>query len=311
MNSKWHPIEDVGDHVALASGELAALGDLWTEQRSELAKRGLLVQFITRLQREWAIETGILERLYDLDRGVTRLLVERGISADLIGYNGSDRDPALVAQILRDHADVAEDLLDFVGGDRILSTSYVKQLHAALTRSQETTEAVDQFGRVFQVELLHGSYKNLPNNPTRPNGSVHEYCPPVHVAAEMDELMLMHERHSAYGVPAEVEASFLHHRFTQIHPFQDGNGRVARALASLVFLMNWRMTQEDSRRTPCHKTSSDVSIDRIHRRAPSPARRLCRLSSCAVTPRGASSVLFLSPPPGSTGRAARRGTRER
>lgn len=28
----------------------------------------------------------------------------------------------------------------------------------------------------------------------------------------------------------------MHHRFTQIHPFQDGSGRVARALASLVFL---------------------------------------------------------------------------
>jgi len=34
----------------------------------------------------------------------------------------------------------------------------------------------------------------------------------------------------------EVKADWLHHRFTQIHPFQDGNGRVARALASLVFL---------------------------------------------------------------------------
>jgi Fic family protein len=28
----------------------------------------------------------------------------------------------------------------------------------------------------------------------------------------------------------------LHHAFTQIHPFEDGNGRVARALASLIFL---------------------------------------------------------------------------
>jgi hypothetical protein len=33
-----------------------------------------------------------------------------------------------------------------------------------------------------------------------------------------------------------VEAAWLHHAFTQIHPFQDGNGRVARALASLVFI---------------------------------------------------------------------------
>ncbi len=33
-----------------------------------------------------------------------------------------------------------------------------------------------------------------------------------------------------------MQAAWLHHRFTQIHPFQDGNGRVARALASLIFL---------------------------------------------------------------------------
>jgi Fic family protein len=33
-----------------------------------------------------------------------------------------------------------------------------------------------------------------------------------------------------------VEAARLHHRFTQIHPFADGNGRMARALASLVFI---------------------------------------------------------------------------
>ncbi len=30
----------------------------------------------------------------------------------------------------------------------------------------------------------------------------------------------------------------MHHRFTQIHPFQDGNGRVARCLASLVFIQS-------------------------------------------------------------------------
>lgn len=37
-------------------------------------------------------------------------------------------------------------------------------------------------------------------------------------------------------VSPEVEAAWLHHRFTQIHPFQDGNGRIARLLASLVFI---------------------------------------------------------------------------
>src|SRR5207237_7292696 len=75
-------------------------------------------------------------------------------------------------------------------------------------------------------------WKKHSNNPTRPDGHIHEYCPPLHVAAQMDLLIGMHEQHS--GVPPEIESAWLHHRFTQIHPFQDGNGRVARALASLA-----------------------------------------------------------------------------
>src|SRR6266704_240630 len=33
-----------------------------------------------------------------------------------------------------------------------------------------------------------------------------------------------------------IRAAWLHHRFVAIHPFQDGNGRVARALTLLVLL---------------------------------------------------------------------------
>jgi hypothetical protein len=33
-----------------------------------------------------------------------------------------------------------------------------------------------------------------------------------------------------------IVAAWLHHRFTQIHPYQDGNGRVARALTTLILL---------------------------------------------------------------------------
>ncbi len=33
-----------------------------------------------------------------------------------------------------------------------------------------------------------------------------------------------------------IVAAWLHHRFTQIHPYQDGNGRVARAITTLVLL---------------------------------------------------------------------------
>jgi len=75
----------------------------------------------------------------------------------------------------------------------------------------------------------------MPNNPTRQNGSVHEYAPVEQVAVEMDNLVEMFNQ-SVSEEAAVVGAAWLHHRFVQIHPFQDGNGRVARALASIVLL---------------------------------------------------------------------------
>jgi len=125
-------------------------------------------------------------------------------------------------------------VLDLVGGARQLSTAWIKELHALITRSEKTTTAVTPDGTYIQVPLLHGDWKRQPNNPKRPDGGLHEYCPPEHVASEMDRLVEVYA--AAPPEFPEVRAAWLHHAFTQIHPFQDGNGRVARALASIDFI---------------------------------------------------------------------------
>lgn len=237
ISHKWEPVSDLpGNHASLASKELRVLEDIWKEQRGSLESTGGMQQFMGRLRRQWAIETGVIERVYTLDRGITHLLIERGIDADLISSDATDRNPHVVAEIIRDHEEVVEGLFAFVKGDRGLTTSYVKELHSVFCRHQSTATAMDQFGKMIEAALVKGAYKTLPNNPTRRNGCVHEYCPPEQVASEMDRLIELHHRHVDQGVPPEVQAAWLHHRFAQIHPFQDGNGRVARALASLVFI---------------------------------------------------------------------------
>jgi Fic family protein len=234
---KWAPITDLPDDAnALTEGELRSLQRVWDRQKVELSEQGALDEFEKRLRREWSIETGIIENVYTLDRGVTRTLIEKGIDAALIPHGASDRDGALVARIIQDHYDALDGMFDFVGGQRELTTGYVKELHAALLRNQVTYQVVDQLGRAFEKELEKGVYKVAPNSPTRPDGTVHEYCPPEHVPSEMDRLIGLHLEHARRGIPPEVEAAWLHHRFAQIHPFADGNGRVARALASLVFI---------------------------------------------------------------------------
>ncbi|MBC1223423.1 Fic family protein [Nostoc sp. UCD120] len=234
----WQPIEDIlSSWQSLASSELPPLVTVWNEQAERLRASGEFKAFMERLRREIAIETGIIERLYNIDRGITRLLIEQGINEALIPHGATDRPVKQVVSLIRDQETAIEGLFDFVGGQRNLSTSYIKQLHQVLTQNQEYTEAlIPSTGEIVRVSLIMGDWKRLPNNPMRPDGIIHEYCPPEQVASEMDRLIELHHQHRNQQIPPEVESAWLHHRFTQIHPFQDGNGRVARCIASLVFI---------------------------------------------------------------------------
>jgi Fic family protein len=237
MVKVWEPITDLPrDWSVLTDGELGPLLQFWNDQRADLEQSGVLAAFTQRLAREWSVETGQIEGVYDLDRGITETLIDRGINADLIPAQPGQKLPELIAAIIQDHADVLEGLFHFVKGNRPLSKSYIHELHGALLQHQDTTVVLDQFGTLFEARLLKGRYKERPNNPRRPDGTIHQYSPSEQVDSEMERLLSLHEDHEKLGVPIEVEAAWLHHRFAQIHPYQDGNGRVARALASLIFM---------------------------------------------------------------------------
>ena len=243
VGHRWRPIEDLPeDWECLADNDLQRLSEYWDENREELVVHGAVQDFNERLKREWAIETGLIERIYTLDRGTTEVLLERGLRENLIPASATNRDPALVIDILHDHAEALDGLFDFVKGDRELSTSFVKEIHSVLLAHQDTASARNTFGRRVEMPLQKGDYKKRPNSPVRPDGLVHEYCPPEQVASEMERLIEMHMRHRQWQVPPEIEAAWLHHRFVQIHPFQDGNGRVARALATLVMIRGGLLT---------------------------------------------------------------------
>lgn len=231
----WKPIEPPPDPAGLAVPELTAFAELWGRQRERLQERGLLDEFTERLRRWWSIETGIIERIYDLSDGVTRVLVEHGFAAAHIPHGETQLSSEEIVAILRDHRQSLDMVMDVIGGTRELSVGWIKELHALLTRHQRTTKGQTPSGALIDLPLRHGIFKERPNNPEVADGSgTHEYCPPEHTASEMDRLVeIYHQLPAEYP---EVRAAWLHHAFTQIHPFQDGNGRVARALASIDFI---------------------------------------------------------------------------
>jgi fido (protein-threonine AMPylation protein) len=233
----WKPIEPLSSKEKAI--DLAATRPLYetyraSKARLEQAGATALKEFTQRLIRRLSVETGILERIYDLDRGTTEALVAQGFVEELVSRSSTDIEPSRLIDILRDQEAAIQLVIDCVAGKRELTNGVIHELHAILAQHQDTTSAIDQFGRRFEIPLLKGKYKELSNNPKRPDGSIHEYCPPVHVESEMDNLLRWLKEYK--NEDPIILAAWLHHRFTQIHPYQDGNGRVARALTTLVLL---------------------------------------------------------------------------
>jgi hypothetical protein len=236
---KWHPIEPLSEKdlsVDLAGNQ--SLYESWRSAKARLKSLGnnQVEEFTRRLIRRLSVETGILERLYDLDRGTTEALVQKGFAENLVAHADTNIPPATLMEYLHDQEAAIQLVMDVIGQSRPLSKGLLNELHAILTRHQETTSAIDQFGNRLEIPLLRGKFKDHPNNPRRPDGSIHEYCPPIHVESEIDRLL---ELFNSYDkVDPVIVAAWLHHRFTQIHPYQDGNGRLARVIVTMVLVQH-------------------------------------------------------------------------
>ena len=171
--------------------DIQPLYETWRTSKDRLAQSSPehLKEFNQQLVRRLSIETGILERIYDLDRGTTEALVAHGFVEDLVSRSSTDIEPSRLIDILRDQEAAILLVMDCIAGNRPLSKGVIHELHDILTRHQDTTTAIDQFGNRRGIPLLKGKFKPLENNPRRQDGSKHEYCPPVHVESEVDQLL--------------------------------------------------------------------------------------------------------------------------
>src|SRR5579863_1547717 len=138
----WKPIEPLGDvekHIDLAA--MHQLYESWRESKKRIqeSSQAQLADFNQRLVRRLSVETGILERLYDLDRGTTEALVAHGFTEDIISRSSTNLVPAHLVDILRDQESAVHLVLDWIARKRELTKGFLNELHSVLTRHQEST----------------------------------------------------------------------------------------------------------------------------------------------------------------------------
>ena len=238
---KWRPIKGIGSTEASCDfQEIDSLQRQWLQVKSsvERAAPDAYKEFTDRLTRRWSIETGIIEGVYDLDKGVTETLVAKGIASGHIERGSTNKEPSELVEILRDHQSSIEFVNGWIEEGRPLTKWFIKALHSQILRNQDTSQAIDQFCNMFDARLIKGEFKKSANNPTRPGGGVHEYCPPEQVESELDKLLELYGEYDGADCHPMLLAAWLHHRFEQIHPFQDGNGRVGRAVLTWHLVRN-------------------------------------------------------------------------
>jgi len=233
----WQPIKFDDLWLNTNTSKLDDLAPSWFRKRGQLKEGSAeYEEFLNKLKRQHAIETGIVEKLYDLKEGITQTFIKEGFVESYLQHGDTNIPPKQLIAYLKDHFDAIDFVFDVVKQNRQISKGFILELHQLITQHQDTTDAVDTLGKLVKIKLRKGDFKKFDNNPTRPDGTIVLYCPPIHVDSEIDKLISILADLEEKMIKPIVIAAWFHHAFTQIHPFQDGNGRLARLLASLILI---------------------------------------------------------------------------
>jgi Fic family protein len=178
--------------------------------------------------RAAAVDTGAIEGLYEVDSSFTFTVAMEAAAWEVaLSQKGET-----VRSLIESQINAYDYVVDLATKAEPTSEAAIRELHAQVVAAQRTYRVVTVVG--FQEQSLpKGEYKVLPNHVRGRDGRMHSYAPVDLTPAEMYRLVNELRGENFLAAHPVLQASFAHYAFVAIHPFADGNGRVARALASV------------------------------------------------------------------------------
>ncbi|MBR1688266.1 MAG: Fic family protein [Prevotella sp.] len=146
-----------------------------------------------------------------------------------------------------------------------LTQNFIRQLHKTLLREDYTVYRNLPGGMHTSYVIHAGQYKTRPNSVITRYGDRFEYASPEETPALMSDLVDWYNEAEQEGRLTPVElAALFHYRYIRIHPFEDGNGRIARLMVNYILARHgWPMVVVRSRKKSeyleaLHKTDLEV-----------------------------------------------------
>lgn len=128
-------------------------------------------------------------------------------------------------------------------GTMPLTQNFIRQLHKTLLRGDYTVYRNLPGGFTTSYVIHAGQYKTRPNSVITRYGDRFDYASPEETPALMADLVDWYNKAEQSGKYTPVELAVLfHYRYIRIHPFEDGNGRIARLMVNYILARhNWPM----------------------------------------------------------------------
>lgn len=138
---------------------------------------------------------------------------------------------------IKGHDNVIEVLADLVRNKEELTEVLIRELHKILLIEPYVDKSMGPDGIMMSRRVEIGQYKSTANHVVTVTGKCHYFATPEETPAKMAQLVQWYrqERNKNELHPLVLAATF-HHQFVNIHPFDDGNGRMARILMNLILM---------------------------------------------------------------------------
>ena len=124
-----------------------------------------------------------------------------------------------------------------------LTESFICELNHTILVQDYWTDAKTLDGKSTRMEVKVGRYKTRPNSVITATQETFEYASPKETPILMAALVKWFNEEFEKRTLNPIElASLFHYRYIRIHPFENGNGRIARLLVNyILYKFNYPM----------------------------------------------------------------------